>query len=264
MNKNKFYIFCSIIIILPLICFSQTKGLINYGYIESLPNGNSKGMDYNAFLVFNKQMSNYVTAKDSLEKSERKNQEKISEDEEGNISISSGIKLSNKGDQVVNHLTKKTMWSSLYFKEIIYVKEVTPKITWKITKETKKIGKFKCIKATANFRGRDYTAWFTTTISLPYGPWKLNGLPGLILEAYDTNKHVYWYFKNIEYPSLTKENVKYLKIPVRNKIYNYIEYKAFQKLQIEKNIESQRLIKKDYPNIVFEEPKIQYLFIECE
>lgn len=264
MNKNKFYIFFFVTVMLPLICFSQTKGLINYGYIESLPNGNAKGMDYNAFLVFNNQMSYYATAKDSLERIDRKNQEKISEDDEGNISISLGIRLSKDGDQVVNHLTKKTMWSSLYFKELIYVKEITPKINWKITKEVKTIGKFKCIKASANFRGRDYTAWFTTAISLPYGPWKLNGLPGLILEAYDSNKHVYWYFKNTEYPYKTKENVKYLKIPKKNKIKNYIEYKAFQKIQIEKNIENQRLIKKDYPNVEFEEPRIQFLFIECE
>ena len=75
----------------------------------------------------------------------------------------------------------------------------------------KEIGDFKCFKASCNFRGRDYTAWFTLEIPLPYGPWKLQGLPGLILEAYDTDKEIYFYFKSIEYPS-----DKVLKIIVPN------------------------------------------------
>ncbi|MFT4092683.1 MAG: GLPGLI family protein [Niabella sp.] len=54
---------------------------------------------------------------------------------------------------------------------------------WVIGKQTKQAGNFKCQDAYTHFYGRDYTVWFTNEIPVSYGPWKLNGLPGLILEA---------------------------------------------------------------------------------
>ena len=41
--------------------------------------------------------------------------------------------------------------------------------------------------AEAEFRGRVWRAWFTYEIPMPYGPWKLGGLPGLILKAEDAD-----------------------------------------------------------------------------
>lgn len=58
-------------------------------------------------------------------------------------------------------------------------------IKWQILNESKNILDYKCKKAVGEFRGRKYIAWFTTDISASYGPWKLGGLPGLILEAED-------------------------------------------------------------------------------
>ena len=72
-----------------------------------------------------------------------------------------------------------------YYNETLLVKEEEQDWDWILTEETQLIGRFVCKKATTKFRGRNYTAWYTEQIPLPYGPWKLNGLPGLILEAYD-------------------------------------------------------------------------------
>ena len=61
--------------------------------------------------------------------------------------------------------------------------EKKPVMNWKITKESQKILGYSCYKATTKFRGREYIAWFTPDIPYNLGPWKLGGLPGLILKV---------------------------------------------------------------------------------
>ena len=61
--------------------------------------------------------------------------------------------------------------------------EKKPIINWKITKESQKILGYTTYKATTTFRGRDYIAWFSPEFPYNYGPWKLGGLPGLILKV---------------------------------------------------------------------------------
>lgn len=51
---------------------------------------------------------------------------------------------------------------------------------------------YNCTLATTHYKGRDWRAWFTEDIPLNFGPWKLNGLPGLILQVADiTNQYVF-------------------------------------------------------------------------
>lgn len=65
--------------------------------------------------------------------------------------------------------------------------EDIPQIDWVLSDSTKMICGYLCHQATAVFRGRNWIAWFCD-IPKSVGPWKLNGLPGLILEAQSEDK----------------------------------------------------------------------------
>lgn len=64
-----------------------------------------------------------------------------------------------------------------------YYTEPLGTMQWQISDSTKTILGYECIKAETDFRGRHWTAWFSPDIPVQDGPWKLCGLPGLILEA---------------------------------------------------------------------------------
>jgi GLPGLI family protein len=70
--------------------------------------------------------------------------------------------------------------------KVKYYKESLPNLSWNITSEQKMMDSLLCIKATLTHRCNDYVVWFAPSIPLHYGPWKLHGLPGLIVEAFDT------------------------------------------------------------------------------
>ncbi len=55
--------------------------------------------------------------------------------------------------------------------------------TWEIGDSTKNILGYECLMASSDYHGRHWTAWFSPDIPIQDGPWKLSGLPGLILEA---------------------------------------------------------------------------------
>lgn len=61
--------------------------------------------------------------------------------------------------------------------------ETLDKPVWEMSNDTCTVAGYRCQKATTRYGGRDWTAWFSPEIAVAEGPWKLRGLPGLILKA---------------------------------------------------------------------------------
>lgn len=131
-----------------------------------------------------------------------------------------------------------------YYDEILLVKEAEQQQNWILLDEKKLISGFPVNKATTLFRGRQYTAWYTPDIPLPYGPWKFNGLPGLILEVYDEENIFYLAAKKINIENNNQCELPIDKIVLKNamSIQQYL-------------IERERIIDEQFAKLSAAQPK---------
>ncbi|PKF74919.1 GLPGLI family protein [Chryseobacterium sp. PMSZPI] len=66
------------------------------------------------------------------------------------------------------------------------------KMDWKVLGDKQQFLHYNAQKASLDFGGRKWTTWFTQDIPIQDGPYKFNGLPGLIVKMEDTTKsHVF-------------------------------------------------------------------------
>jgi GLPGLI family protein len=78
------------------------------------------------------------------------------------------------------------------FRAVNIVIPETESPQWKIGKEFVKINDMDCQKATADYKGRIWEAWFSIEYPVNDGPYKFSGLPGLIVRLKDAeNDHVF-------------------------------------------------------------------------
>lgn len=71
----------------------------------------------------------------------------------------------------------------------------TEKLNWKIWPDKSEIEEVKVQKATTDFGGRHWIAWFANDIQIQDGPYRFSGLPGLILKIEDTKGDHSFIFK---------------------------------------------------------------------
>lgn len=112
-----------------------------------------------------------------------------------------------QSEEYYQYPKEKKLYTEEQLVNYYLVEEPLPVIQWQIKKDTMSISGLPCQKATAHFKGRDYTAWFCPDLPFQTGPWKLNGLPGLILEASDSKKEVMFKFEGFEDIRATNQTI---------------------------------------------------------
>lgn len=71
-------------------------------------------------------------------------------------------------------------------------------IQWELLDETDSIGDYPAQKARCSYGGREWIAWYTNSIPINDGPYKFQGLPGLIIKINDKNEHYVFEMDAIE------------------------------------------------------------------
>ena len=73
---------------------------------------------------------------------------------------------------------------SLFGEDLGHYTEPLTEMEWTMVEDsTANVLGYECILAESNYHGRHWKAWFAPEIPMSFGPWKLHGLPGLILKA---------------------------------------------------------------------------------
>lgn len=75
------------------------------------------------------------------------------------------------------------------------------RLKWTLNAKDSIVANYKCQQAETFYLGRKWKVWFTSELPIHDGPWKLHGLPGLILHAEDS-EHLF------SFSCIQVENIK--------------------------------------------------------
>ncbi|MEG2335849.1 GLPGLI family protein [Chryseobacterium sp.] len=132
----------------------------------------------------------------------------------------------------------------------LYKYSTVDKIDWTLKTDVKTVDGLKLQKATTKFGGRNWVAWFAPSIPYQTGPYKFNGLPGLIVELNDDKQQ--YIFKFVKNKKIMKENDTSFYLENLNDLKPInISEKEFKKIKIAnyqnplKDFNSQQMVVKD-------------------
>jgi GLPGLI family protein len=209
---------------------SNTTPIGKVAYLQQINLSAENYLNGTAVLLFNAAVSEYI----HLGVAPQSTREQI--DEFNSVNIPGDP----EGFPVYKSHSAKKMWSKIpcyLSKQHCLVEDTLGGINWKIDPAEKKaFGTYECRKATGQFGGRTYEAWFTPDIPVGSGPYKLGGLPGLILEARSLDGAVQFSFIKLDMSANTGGEIR---MPAGKDID--MDYPSFIKARDEycKNLEKQ-------------------------
>lgn len=210
--KKQILLLLAILLVFQLVKAQKpdaTVAIVRYSFSQIRDTTNKTNVyTENMELLLGKNASVYRSADRRSQDEQLKKQiaDQVKDGLTGNIKINMGGKTRASNTDYYQFQAEKKLVTKEKIVNEYLIEENIPVINWKITADTASFGTLKCQKATAVFRGRNYEAWFCPALPFRSGPWKLNGLPGLIVEASDTKKEVIWKFAGLEDASKIAES----------------------------------------------------------
>ena len=115
----------------------------------------------------------------------RRDINKITEQEDNDISNQYGFMGASPYIILIHNRTKEISCYDRVFSDHYVYTDSAP-IAWQLGEGSEMVCGHTCSVATAQFRGREWTAYYAPDIPVGRGPWKFGGLPGLILRVEDS------------------------------------------------------------------------------
>lgn len=190
--KRYVYIIVCLIILLNNKSFAQSRGImVSYkGVFDTYRPVEIKGMLYalSTTSIYEEDMNSSKLVKKTPKQTEN-----------GNKQIITSPLVNDNVFYITDlSLNKVTTFDYINYKKISKVEDVV-NINWELINEKKVIDHVECYKAITNFRGRKWEAWYAPSISFSVGPYKFNGLPGLIIKMNDETNQYNFAVEKIEY-----------------------------------------------------------------
>ena len=220
------------IFFLSIVCFCQNQTFI-VKYRHKIANPIISVEKIGMLQVSNKEI---ITKFTFLDSKEAKEDSVILSRYGDSIKLIGNTRINNNREYYFD-FNKDSLYSKLFApndRKMAIVKESIYKPKWDLIDEYKTIGKYKCQKAKAKINDRIYYAYFTKEIALSAGPWRIFGLPGLVIEAYDEDRKYSFFLESIqnsEYNSYEK--------PMAERIITFEQYK---RIKIENSINHEKSI----------------------
>ena len=186
------HVFSLIFIAFAITAHAQQQAEIEVSYTEYQPNmrtGEKDGTSHQYILLARGDYSKFFSPRTEYLDSLNSNPEGKSKYQEMARSAYLGGKIEDipRADGSY-YVVKSGADNKFYYydkvgTERFFYSEDTPQLNWEVGDSTKTILGYECFFASVDYHGRKWIAWFTPEIPVAAGPWKLQGVPGLILEA---------------------------------------------------------------------------------
>jgi len=195
MNFNKFYL-CFLIFIVGHYKSDAQEAILAKAYYKFSHVKDTAYLNYasteNMILLLGKSSSEYKSYDKMIQDSIL-----LAQNQLGAKSMSMHGKKTSSSEFFFFNQTKTALESEAILKVYIFPIDY-PDFHWKILPDTLTISGLACQKATGYWKGRIYEAWFCPQLPFNTGPWKLCGLPGLILKAKDSKNQVIFDFAGFQ------------------------------------------------------------------